>query len=128
MEKRMWVECPACGYQDQVARPSLSCPSCGGDWLDMRYDYSALKDRLPNLLATRPFTMWRYWDLLPLRNPANVLTMGEGGTPLLHATNLGMMLGRPNIFCQDARQGPTGSFKDRQASLAISYMKEQGIT
>jgi threonine synthase len=72
--------------------------------------------------------MWRYWDLLPLRDPENILTMGEGGTPLLPAHNLGMMLGRPNIYVKDERQGPTGSFKDRQASLAISFMKERDIT
>jgi threonine synthase len=72
--------------------------------------------------------MWRYWDLLPVHDPANILTKGEGGTPLLHATNLGMMLGRSHVYVKDERQGPTGSFKDRQASLAISVMKEQGIT
>jgi threonine synthase len=106
----------------------LTCPDCGGEWLDVRYDYPALKAQLPDLLALRPFTMWRYWDLLPLRDPANVLTMGEGGTPLVRVANLGMMLGRPNLFVKDERQGPTGSFKDRQASLAVSFMKEQGIT
>ncbi len=72
--------------------------------------------------------MWRYWELLPLQDAANIVTMGEGGTPLVPAANLAMMLGRPNIFVKDERQGPTGSFKDRQASLAISVMKEQGIT
>jgi threonine synthase len=72
--------------------------------------------------------MWRYWELLPLQNMENVLSMGEGGTDLLPATNLGMMLGRPHIFIKDERQGPTGSFKDRQAALAISVMKEHGIT
>jgi threonine synthase len=72
--------------------------------------------------------MWRYWDLLPLQDPANILSMGEGGTALMHAVNLGMMLGRRHIYVKDERQGPTGSFKDRQASLAVSVMKEQGIT
>jgi threonine synthase len=126
--KRIWLECPACGHQHPLDRPPLHCPACRGEWLDVRYDYPALQPELPALLAARPFTMWRYWELLPLRDPANILTMGEGGTPLLPATNLGMMLGRPNIFVKDERQGPTGSFKDRQASLAISFMKEQGIT
>jgi threonine synthase len=128
MEKPIWIECPACGYRESLKRPLLNCPVCKGEWLDARYDYGSLRDRLPDLLAGRPFRMWRYWDLLPLRDPANILTLGEGGTPLLHATNLGMMLGRPNIYIKDERQGPTGSFKDRQASLAISFMKEQGIT
>ena len=54
--------------------------------------------------------------------------MGEGGTPLIHATNLGMMLGCPNIFIKDERQGPTNSFKDRQAAVAIASLKEAGIT
>jgi len=126
--KPIWTECPACRYREPLTRPLLACPVCGGEWLDARYDYEALRERLPDLLAGRPFNMWRYWELLPLQDPANILTLGEGGTPLLHAVNLGMMLGRPYILIKDERQGPTGSFKDRQAALAISVMKEQGIT
>jgi threonine synthase len=71
--------------------------------------------------------MWRYRELLPLVDDSNRITMGEGGTPLLHLKNLGLMLGCPNLYLKDERQGPTGSFKDRQASLAISVMKEQNI-
>ena len=128
MIKQIWTECPACQYRESWERPLLSCPECGGEWLDARYEYSALREDWPDLIAGRPFTMWRYWDLLPVYDPANILTSGEGGTPLLHATNLGMMLGRSHIYVKDERQGPTGSFKDRQASVAISVMKEQGIT
>jgi len=54
--------------------------------------------------------------------------MGEGGTPLVHAKNLGMMLGCPTLYIKDERQGPTNSFKDRQAAVAIAAMKEAGIT
>jgi len=54
--------------------------------------------------------------------------MGEGGTPLIHALNLGMMLGCPNILIKDERQGPTASFKDRQAAVNIAALKEAGIT
>ena len=54
--------------------------------------------------------------------------MGEGFTPLIHASNLGMMLGCPNIFIKDERQGPTSSFKDRQAAVSIASLKEAGIT
>jgi threonine synthase len=128
MSKQIWTECPACQYREPWDRPLLACPECDGEWLDARYDYTTLQGEWAELIAGRPFTMWRYWDLLPLRDPANILTKGEGGTPLLHATNLGMMLGRSHIYVKDERQGPTGSFKDRQASLAISVMKEQGIT
>jgi len=72
--------------------------------------------------------MWRYWELLPLRERNNIVTLGEGGTPLLKAANLGMMLGHRHIYFKDERQGPTNSFKDRQASLAISAMKEAEMT
>jgi threonine synthase len=82
----------------------------------------------PAALRERTFDMWRYQEMLPLRDDTHRVTMGEGGTPLLHAANLGLMLGCPHIYFKDERQGPTGSFKDRQASLAISVMKEQGIT
>ena len=128
MLKKLWSECPACGHREALGRPGLACPACGGDWLDVSYDYRALADRWTSLAGKRPFNMWRYWELLPLEHPENVLSMGEGGTPLVPATNLGLMLGRPHIYVKDERQGPTGSFKDRQASLAISVMKEQGIT
>jgi len=96
--------------------------------LDARYNYEEARLKWDAELARRPFTMWRYRELLPLRDDANLITMGEGGTPLYPVTNLGMMLGRPHIYIKDERQGPTGSFKDRQASLAISAMKENGIT
>jgi threonine synthase len=54
--------------------------------------------------------------------------MGEGGTPLIHAANLGMMLGCPHIYIKDERHGPTASFKDRQAALTITALKDAGIT
>lgn len=104
------------------------CPRCGKDWLDVVYDYERVARIWPDTLRDRPPTMWRYRELLPLRDDANLVTMGEGGTPLLHAVNLGLMLGCPHIFVKDERQGPTGSFKDRQASLSISVMKEAGVT
>ncbi len=63
-----------------------------------------------------------------MRNPNPVMVLGEGGTPLIQAVNLGMMLGCPNIFIKDERQGPTASFKDRQAAVTIAALKEAGIT
>jgi threonine synthase len=130
MDKKIWIECPACQYQEPLKRARLlvACPACNGEWLDVAYDYDSLREGWREPLVAQAATMWRYWDLLPLHDPSNIVTMGEGGTPLLHATNLGMMLGRPHLYIKDERQGPTGSFKDRQASLAISVMKEQGVT
>jgi threonine synthase len=54
--------------------------------------------------------------------------MGEGGTPLVHAASLGMMLGCPHIYIKDERQGPTSSFKDRQAAVGTASLKEHGVT
>jgi threonine synthase len=122
------LECIRCAYREPFQRPRKSCPQCGEDWLEVYYDYEKAARRWSADLDSRPFDMWRYHDLLPLLDEGHRITMGEGGTPLLHATNLGMMLGCPHIYVKDERQGPTGSFKDRQASLSISVMKELGIT
>jgi len=79
------------------------------------------------MLPGRPFDIWRYRELLPVRDPNPELSLGEGGSPLIHANNLGMMLGLPNIYIKDERQGPTASFKDRQAALMVAALKEAGI-
>jgi len=123
-----YLECIDCGYRERLDHPPERCPRCGGGWLDVVYDYERLTGEWPAALRDRPWDMWRYHELLPLRKTANRVTMGEGGTPLLHAINLGMMMGCPHIYIKDERQGPTGSFKDRQASLSISTMKEMGVT
>jgi threonine synthase len=123
-----YLECIDCMYREPLDRPPEKCPRCGSGWLDVVYDYERLAGEWPAALRGRPWDMWRYQELLPLRDTANRVTMGEGGTPLLHAVNLGMMMGCPHIYVKDERQGPTGSFKDRQASLSISVMKEMGVT
>jgi threonine synthase len=122
------LECADCGYQEPLTHPPEQCPSCGGGWLDVIYDYDQLKKVWPDALRNRAQDMWRYRELLPLKDQDNRVTMGEGSTPLLHADNLGMMLGCPHIYVKDERQGPTGSFKDRQAALSISVMKELNVT
>ncbi|MCS7282157.1 MAG: pyridoxal-phosphate dependent enzyme [Anaerolineae bacterium] len=122
------IQCVRCGYQERFYRALEQCPRCGGDWLDVIYDYGRVAQVWREELPRRANTMWRYRELLPLRDDANRISLGEGGTPLLRATNLSLMLGTPHLYIKDERQGPTGSFKDRQASLAISVMKELGVT
>lgn len=122
------LQCSRCGYSEPFTRPLERCPQCDGDWLDVIYEYARVAHIWQRELPRRPYTMWRYRELLPLRNDVHRLTMGEGGTPLLRATNLAMMLGCSHLYIKDERQGPTGSFKDRQAALAVSVMKELGVT
>ncbi|MDH5506741.1 MAG: pyridoxal-phosphate dependent enzyme, partial [Anaerolineae bacterium] len=122
------LECLDCAHQAPYFPTSLTCPKCGSEWRQAIYDYSSIKKTLPSKLFERPFDLWRYRELLPVRTSNPELTLGEGGTPLLRAPNLGMMLGCPHIYIKDERQGPTASFKDRQAAVTIAALKEAGIT
>jgi threonine synthase len=122
------VKCLDCGHTTPYYPASVNCPRCNSQWRDVEYDYDAIAKTMPAQIAGRPFDMWRYRELLPVRSPNPVLNLGEGGTPLIQAVNLGMMLGCPNIYIKDERQGPTGSFKDRQAAVTIAALKEAGIT
>jgi threonine synthase len=106
----------------------MHCPQCNSQWREAQYDLAEVAKTFPAEIKERPFDLWRYKELLPIRNPNPTLRLGEGGTPLIPAANLGMMLGLQNLFIKDERQGPTSSFKDRQASVTISALKEGGIT
>ena len=122
------LRCIDCQHKAPYFPTAISCPQCGSQWREAEYDLETLSKTLPIQLSDRPFDLWRYHELLPIRNPDPTISLGEGGTPLIRATNLGLMLGCPNIFIKDERQGPTASFKDRQAAISIAALKEAGIT
>jgi len=128
MPDKFSLICIDCQHETTFDPLALACPKCGNEWQEARYDYPTHGQNLIKNLSERGRNLWRYRELLPIMDPANIITLGEGGTPLVKVINLGTMLGRPNIFVKDERQSPTGSFKDRQASLAVSVMKEAGIT
>jgi threonine synthase len=120
--------CADCGHTVSFSLTLFGCPNCQSEWLEARYNYAALGHSLPIQLARRNKDLWRYWELLPVRDPSNIVSLGEGGTPLVQAANLGLMLGRPHLYIKDERQTPTGSFKDRQATVAVSALKEAGLS
>ena len=122
------IKCLDCGHNAPYFPTSTNCPKCGSQWREAEYDYELLGKTLLEKIKTRQQDLWRYRELLPVRNPNTSLSLGEGFTPLIRAVNLGMMLGCPNIYIKDERQGPTSSFKDRQASVTIAALKEAGIT
>ncbi|MCH7663690.1 MAG: pyridoxal-phosphate dependent enzyme [Chloroflexi bacterium] len=128
MSSHFTAECLDCGHQTPYFPTSTSCPRCNSEWRQATYDYETIGQTLPLHLPGRPFDLWRYKELLPVRSPNPDLSLGEGGTPLIRAVNLGMMLGSPHIYIKDERQGPTTSFKDRQAAVTIAVLKEAGIT
>jgi threonine synthase len=103
------------------------CPECGKPLL-ARYDLDKV-GRAVNREAIdeREATLWRYRELLPVHDPRHVLCMGEGFTPLIHATRLGKAVGFENLFVKDESLNPTGSFKARGLSVAISRARELGV-
>jgi threonine synthase len=78
-------------------------------------------------LKKRVSSLWRYREVLPVVNDENIVTLGEGWTPLIHAKRLGEQLGMPELFIKDESPNPTGSFKARGLGLAISMAKELGV-
>ncbi len=122
------IKCLDCGHNAPYYPTSTTCPKCGSQWREAEYDYELIGKTLLERLPGRNPDLWRYRELLPVRNPNISLSLGEGYTPLIRAANLGMMLGCPNIYIKDERQGPTSSFKDRQAAVTIAALKEAGIT
>jgi len=127
MAEPFYLECLDCGHHSTFEITSPTCPKCQGSWREARYDYESIAKELLPRLKDRPFDLWRYAELLPVQKENPELNLGEGGTPLIRAANLGKMLGLPNILIKDERQGPTSSFKDRQASVTIAALKEAGV-
>jgi len=122
------IRCLDCGHAAPFMPKSMHCPQCNSQWREAEYDMAEVARTFPSEIKDRAFDLWRYRELLPIHNPNPILTLGEGGTPLIQAANLGMMLGLPNLFIKDERQGPTSSFKDRQAAVTIAALKEGGVT
>jgi threonine synthase len=109
-------------------RTVSGCPRCGENILEARYDLSRIDvNAWLNALQRRRAGLWRYHEVLPIYNTDNVVSLGEGGTPLIKSRALAASLGLRNLYIKDERQGPTGSFKDRQATVAISALREMGV-
>lgn len=94
-----------------------------------RYDLDAVREAVPKeSLADREPTMWRYAEVLPVEDPRFRVSLGEGFTPLLQAASLGKQVGVPDLLIKDEGLNPTGSFKARGLSVAISRALELGAT
>lgn len=94
----------------------------------VRYDLDAVGRALAKpMLRERPPTLWRYRELLPVRDDAAITSLGEGMSPLLPAPRLGARLGASNLWIKDESQLPTGSFKSRGLAMAISMARQFGI-
>lgn len=121
------LECTFCGATYAANELQTVCANCG-KVLYARYDLAAARDVMTKeALASRPFTLWRYHEVLPVGDPAAVVTLGEGGTPLLPLPRFGQRIGLPDLLAKDEGGNPTGSFKARGMALAISRAQELGV-
>lgn len=121
------IVCIDCGHRMAFDPLPAKCESCGSIWLEARYDYEQAAAVWRAGLSDRESSVWRYGELLPVLNPASIVSMGEGWTPLTKTETLGRELGNELVYIKDERQSPTGSFKDRQGALTVSYLRQQGI-
>ena len=112
------LECTRCGEHYPADRPQTVCPKDGGI-LYARYDLAAIKRSFSSArLALRAPTMWRYDAVLPEANP---VSLGEGFTPMLPSREY------PNVYIKDEGLNPTGSFKARGLSAAVTMARHFGL-
>ena len=127
-QKHIELECINCKTRVPLDKNISGCPSCGENILEARYDLSNINvGEWLQKLSRRPHTLWRYHEVLPLYDAKNIVTLGEGGTPLIKSHALAANLGLKHLYLKDERQSPTASFKDRQASVAISALREMDV-
>jgi threonine synthase len=120
------LECGACATIYDPEQLLNLCPACGKPLL-ARYDLQRAAATLTRAaLATRRTDMWRYREVLPVRDDAAILCLGEGWTPLARASRLGQQIGCANTWIKDESLNPTGSFKARGLSAAVSRAYELG--
>ena len=120
------LECSLCKKRHEAGLAHNLC-ECGGPLL-VRYDLDKARDNWSReWLAGSPASMWRYAPVLPVGMPESVVSLGEGFTPLVRADRLGNALGAKNLWIKDEGVNPTGSFKARGLSCAISMCVELGI-
>ena len=112
------LECTKCGAWIDAVRPQTVCPKDGGV-LYVRYDLAALKNKFKaaSLIGRTP-SMWRYAEVLPEAEP---VSLGEGFTPMLPSREF------PNVYIKDEGMNPTGSFKARGMSAAVTMAKAYGL-
>jgi threonine synthase len=118
------LECGRCGTWHEADKPQNLC-ECGTPLL-ARYDLAAITVSKEDI-AARPANLWRYRELLPVRDSRHVVTLGEGMTPILPLPSYGARIGVPGLLVKEEGLLPTGSFKARGAAVGVSRARELGI-
>src|SRR5580700_7191603 len=120
------LECSLCNRKFEAGKVWNLC-ECGGPLL-VRYDLAALRETWSlDSFASAPDSMWRYAPALPVQLASSIISLGEGMTPLLPATRTGARIGASDLLVKDEGLNPTGSFKARGLSCAVSMANELRI-
>ena len=122
------LECALCGLRHEARKLQNLCAECGKP-LMVRYDLeAAARTMKPESLAGRESSLWRYREVLPVEDQTNIVSFGEGWTPLLKADRIVATLPvELDLYIKDEGQNPTQSFKARGMTAAISMAKELGV-
>ncbi len=121
------LSCSACHKQYDPNRLYNLCQDCAKPLL-VHYDLKYVSQTLhKESLASRAANLWRYREVLPVEQEANIITLGEGWTPLIHTHRLGKKLNMPRLYIKDESLNPTASFKARGMTAAVSMAKELGV-
>jgi threonine synthase len=122
------LQCAQCGIDHDHRVIQTVCTKCGKSLL-ARYDLASARRTLAKgSLSGRPRSLWRYRELLPILDPSHIITLGEGYTPLLPLHALAAEFGCTRVDMKEEAMNPTGSFKARGLSMAVSKAHELGIT
>lgn len=121
-----FLQCAGCDrtYNINELQTFANCETCGNSPLLAHYNLEGLEKAEIN---TADRSMWRYQQLLPVLDKQNIVSLGEGWTPILSANNLGKRYELESLLIKDESANPTGSFKARGLSMAISKAKELGV-
>lgn len=118
--------CPKCEKTYSTDEVNQLC-ECGSPLL-VAYNMETLKSEFKKEhLFNRSSDLWRYHELLPVKDPSSVVSLGEGMTPILHLKNAGEKMGIDNLYMKDEGMIPSGSFKARGAAVGVSKAKELGV-
>ena len=122
------LECANCGKNYEANKLHNLCTECGKPLL-VRYDLNhAAKTLTKESLKSRAENLWRYREILPVENDENIISFGEGFTPIFKTDKLAAALPiKLNLYIKDESTNPTQSFKARGMSAAISMAKELGV-
>ncbi|WP_270179436.1 threonine synthase [Alkalihalobacillus sp. CinArs1] len=119
--------CPKCGKNYDTEDQNQLC-KCGSPLLVAYYMEELKKVLRPEHLNERRPDLWRYHELLPVKREENVVSLGEGMSPIIKMDVVGKDMNIPNLYMKDEGLVPTGSFKARGAAVGVSKAKEVGVT